>query len=172
MKKIILSMSVVALIFATSCKKETTTEITPTSTTETTTISTDVTALQTAYDDAVLKLEEAKKSGDAEAEKIAQEAVDNAKTSWETAKNKAAEMGTDMKEDLDETGAKIEGAANKVNEDAKESVTEAKAAINTAKDNTVEAATKAKADAEAAAAKAKEDAKKGYNNSLEKMKAK
>lgn len=178
MKKIILSLAVVALLFTTSCKNETTEEAKTEMTTEG---SENLAELEAAYNDAVAKLEEAKKSGDIEAEKLAQEAVDQAKASWEAAANATIEVNSDLQEGLEETKSDLKEAKENAEAQIDKSASEAKEAINTAKndavnsanvakDNAVESARKAKADAEAAAAKAKEDVKKGYNNSLEKMK--
>ena len=72
MKKVFLTMAAVAMIFATACKKETT-ETTPEEvvTTVENEVSKGADALEASYNEAVAKLEEAKKSGDKEAEKLA-----------------------------------------------------------------------------------------------------
>lgn len=122
MKKVFLSMAVVALIFAASCKKETTVT---TGTEGEVVIEEQIVPAENgdfeiAYNEALVKLEEAKKSGDAKAQQVAQEAVDKAKSAWETAKQNAEEIASDVKESAKETGDKIENATEKAKEDAKE----------------------------------------------------
>ena len=72
MKKIILCIAIVALIFVTSCKKEnseTETEMTIEGQKELA----EALGLETAYNEAVLKLEEAQKNGDEDAQEGAEE---------------------------------------------------------------------------------------------------
>ncbi len=169
MKKIILSMTVVALIFATSCKKESSETIDNKEvSTVDETVTNDQTELEIAYNDAVIKLEEAKKSGDVVAQVAAQEAVDKAKSSWEAIKMKTNEISSDLKEGAEAAGDKIDAAADKAKTDMKKTTEKANESINKAKQDAAKAAEKAKIDAAAA----KENAKQGYNNTLDKMKAK
>lgn len=153
MKKIILSMAVVAMMVATSCKNETVVKTDgeePILVEDQTTVTTEESDFETIYNNAVIRLEEAKKSGDAEAEKLAQEAVDNAKAAWETAKAKAQEISTDVKEEAAETKNEVKQAVTEVKEEAK------KAAAETKKD----------------VKEAKEEAKKEYNSAVDKIKIK
>lgn len=162
-------MAVIALIFATSCKKESaeTNENTEVTTVDQT-VANDQSELEIAYNDAVIKLDEAKKSGDAVAQAAAQEAVDKAKLSWEAAKAKTAEISSDIKEGAQAAGDKIDAAAEKAKQDIKETTAKAEQSINKAKEDAAKATAKAKENA----AKTKEEAKQSYNNTLEKMKAK
>lgn len=162
MKKLVLSIAVIAAIFATSCKKETTvvTDGEDVVVVDENLV-VDTTGLEAEYNTAVAKLEEAKASGDAEAQRLAQEAVDNAKSAWDVAKEKAAETATDIKEGAEATGEKIDAAA----ENAKAEVKEAAA-------NTKEAVNEAAKDVKNSAKEAKEEAKKDINNALEKAKIK
>ncbi|MGA9638120.1 hypothetical protein [Flavobacterium sp.] len=162
MKKMILSMASIALIFVASCKKDSSENAeTEQISTVDETMDNDETALEMAYNDAVIKLEEAKKSGDAVAQAAAQEVLDKAKSSWEMAKEKASQFSVHVKEDATTATDKIDAAADKAKAEIKETATEAKESIN-----------KTKEDAANNAAKAKEDVRQGYNNTLDKMKAK
>ncbi|RZK11816.1 MAG: hypothetical protein EOO46_05480 [Flavobacterium sp.] len=135
MKKTILSLAVITLIFTASCKKETTvtTDGDAIVIKEQVTVA-DGTDLEAAYNNAVIKLEEAKKSGDAEAQKLAQEAVDNAKSAWEATKVKAEEISNDVKEGAQKTGDKIEKSAEEAKKKASETKEEAKKDYNNAVD--------------------------------------
>ena len=127
MKKVFLTMAAVAMIFATSCKKETT-ETTPEEvvTTVENEVSEGADALEASYNEAVAKLEEAKKSGDKEAEKLAQEAVDKAKSAWEAAKASTEEAANDMKEGVENAAGDVKQELKKATDGVEESATKAK----------------------------------------------
>ncbi len=114
-------MAIIALIFATSCKKETTisTGTDGEIVIEEKIVAAESSDFEIAYNDALAKLEEAKKSGDTKAQEVAQEAVDKAKSAWETAKQNAKEIATDVKESAKETGDKVENATEEAKENAK-----------------------------------------------------
>ena len=140
MKKLTLSVAICGMLLATSCKKEeTVTETSPDGVTTVTTTTTENTVdlelsekAKADLDAAEVKLAEAKAKGDKESERLAQVAVNNAKSAWEA-----------TKQGISTAGKKINTEASEANENLKES-----------------------------AAKAKADLKEGYNNTLEKAKAK
>ncbi len=137
-------MAVVALIFATSCKKETTVVTDGENIIAVDeNLVVDTEGLEAEYNAAVTKLEEAKANGDTEAQKIAQEAVNTAKSAWEVAKEKTNQAVNDVKEGVETAGEKIDEAADKTKADVKE-----------------------------ATENAKEDAKKNINDALDKAKIK
>lgn len=152
MKKIILSAAILGLLFIASCKNETKVvagnEEELVVETQSTTLET--ADLEIAYNEAVVKLEEAKKAGDTEAQKLAEDALNKAKTAWESAKAKAEEISKDVKEEAQETEKKVEQKIDEAKQNARQAVEETKQKANNAK----------------------EEAKKEYNSTVDKIKIK
>lgn len=172
MKKVFLTVAFAAVLGFTSCKKETTiTTETKGEDTLVTIVNEDVKLneeSQRKMDEAKAKLDQAEKDladakarGDKKAEEAATKMRDEAKTSWENIKAGTHEAIQDTKEGLKEAGNKIDETAQHAKEDLKEA---GKAIGDKAKE--------IGKDAKEAGKEAGKDIKEGYNNTLEKAKAK
>ena len=130
MKKLVFTFAVFGLLFATSCKKETTKETTIESDPMGTTVTTETTTTESNYDprmesaelklkNAERELQAAKDAGDLKAQEAAQKVADDAKTAWERTKASIKEAGQKTEDAIDRAGEKGKDNYNKTLEKAK-----------------------------------------------------
>ncbi|HEX8270983.1 MAG TPA: hypothetical protein VF581_13910 [Flavobacterium sp.] len=129
MKNLILTLAIGGMLTLTSCKKETvveqTTTVNPDGSTVTTTKTTtdyDVKRLRKAeadYTAAENDVIVAREKGDTNAERIAREAADRAKTAWEKTKEEVRKGAAKTKEATKEAGQDIKDGYNNALEKAK-----------------------------------------------------
>ena len=129
MRKLIYSVAILGLLFATSCNKdtvkETTIESDPMGTTVTTTTTTEqnydprLESAELKLKNAERELQAAKDRGDAQAEATAQKVADDAKMAWERTKASFEEAGQKTNDAIDRAGEKGKENYNEALEKAK-----------------------------------------------------
>lgn len=152
MKKLVLGALALSFAF-TACKKETVVE-SPAGeeviVTESYSPDVDMTQAEARLREAEAKLAEAKANGDKAAEEAAQKMVTDARAAWESVKAAAENTAEDIETATENAGHKMSNTAQDIKDGAKEAAQDVK---NAAKETG-------------------SDIKEGYNNALEKAKAK